>query len=236
MSDYRTKTVGGIVADCFGNAQVFQEFGIDFCCGGQTSFDVACARAGVDPEVVAARLDSMRERASGSPDFKSWPPDLLLDYVIKYHHRNIRREGAVILPLLEKVKRVHGDAHPWLHEAAGLFGDAMAALESHLAKEEQILFPCLYELFEAEESGGEIPSFHCGSVAAPVSVMMSEHDREGERFRRMEELSGNYTAPADACNSFRLLLRKWRQFDEALHEHIHLENNLLFPAALAVRA
>lgn len=231
--NYDNQTTGGIVAANFAAASVFQRHGIDFCCHGSTPFTEACRARGLDPEAVAHELDNAADDAPAAvKDFASWPLDLLVDYVLKIHHRNIRTVGPQIEKLLDKVTSVHGAHHPELAEIRHLFRQSLDDLENHLGKEEQVLFPYIYELCQAEAEHREAESFHCGTILYPIGVMESEHSAEGERFVTIAGLTSDFTAPDDACDSYRLLMSRLRAFRDALHEHIHIENNIIFPRAL----
>jgi regulator of cell morphogenesis and NO signaling len=144
----------------------------------------------------------------------------------------IRSHGPELLHLLDKVCNVHGDRHPELYKIRTLFHDSLESLYSHLDKEELVLFPYIYEMFKAREEHKHLPDFHCGSIEAPISVMLSEHEAEGERFQHINRLTQNYTVPKDACNSYRLAFDRLKSFEKALHQHIHLENNIVFPRAI----
>ena len=232
MKNFSEMTVGEIVAEDFKHAKVFDKYKIDFCCNGSVPFSEACKYAGADINKVIEELESTPATDSAMTDFKSWPTDLLADYILKFHHRNIRRQGPEIAALLNKVCRVHGDNHPELFEVQEQFTHSLADLESHLQKEEMVLFPYVYEMCQAEANNTSIPAFHCGTIESPIAVMMAEHDAEGERYRHIARLTNDYTAPADACNSYRLVLEELKAFEAALHHHIHLENNIVFPRAI----
>lgn len=232
MSHFQQQTVGQIVADNFAAAHVFYRFKIDFCCHGNTPFAEACTTAGVAEDEVIRALEEVQAQVSAVPDFARWPMDLLIDYVLKIHHRGIRQRTPELSALMAKVARVHGDAHPELHEVQHLLEEAFIDLEEHLQKEEQVLFPFLYHQYDSLLEGRRPEGFHCGSVAMPIQVMMSEHEHEGNRFRRIALLTKEFTAPEGACGSYRLLLDSIRQFEQDLHEHIHIENNIIFPEAL----
>ena len=166
-SDFASKSVGAIVRDDFAAARVFKSFGIDFCCGGTATLADACRMAGVDVESVVAQLASKDEECGVIP-FDMWPTDLLIDYVLKIHHRNIRAYGPELLALIEKVAARHGSQHPELHDLVKLFAASLEDLESHLQKEEQVLFPYAYDLFYASERGEHASAMHCGTVANPI--------------------------------------------------------------------
>lgn len=233
QKDYNSCTVGQIVADNFDTTRVFSRHHIDFCCHGKTPFAEACRNSGVNPEAVARELDALQESTvNKAPDFAGWPIDLLIDYVLKIHHRGIRAKGPQTEALLNKVTEVHAKNHPELLEVQALFHNALLDLENHLSKEENVLFPYIYEMLRAKEEGVKVGKFHCGTILYPIEVMEDEHSHEGERFEKISSLTNGFTAPHDACPSFRLVLQQLKQFEEALHEHIHLENNIIFPEAL----
>lgn len=231
MKDYRQMTVGEIVAENFDYADVFDRYGIDFCCNGGRSLDEACEAANADVDGVIAELEGQSPQESVFADFKNWPLDLLVDYIVKYHHRNIRTRGPEIENLLGKVCQTHGENHPKLFAVQDLFHNSLIELNNHFDKEEQVLFPYIYELYGAEIHHSTAAGFHCGAIQAPIAVMMAEHDIEGERYREIARLTNDYIPPADACNSYRVVLKQLKAFEAALHHHIHLESNIVFPWA-----
>ena len=164
ISKYASRTVGEIVADNYAAADVFHHFGVDFCCHGADNYLEAVGKANADPERVAVALDGLHAQPGTSPDFKQWPTDLLIDYVLKIHHRGIRRDGPEMLSLMHKVEQVHAENHPELHEVARLLEGSLEALEEHLQKEEQVLFPYMYEMYAAIARGERPQPFHCGSI------------------------------------------------------------------------
>ena len=219
--NYDLQTVGQIVADRFDTTRIFYRYGIDFCCHGDTLFIEACKKKGVDPNQVAKELDEVVEVPFVcAPAFSEWPLDLLIDYVLKIHHRNIRKEGPKIEILLDKVVKVHGAKHLYLYQVQQHFHESLIDLESHLSKEENILFPYVYELCFAGMEERKIESFHCGTIRYSIEAMEKEHSIEGERFALISSLTNGFTPPDDACSSYRLVLQQLKQFDEALHEHI----------------
>lgn len=235
--DWKHKNVGDIVAERFVTAQVFKKHGIDFCCHGHVSLEQACADAAVSLEQVIADLEKQEMvSTAGNIPFASWPLDLLIDYVLKIHHRGIRSKGPELLKLIETVKRVHGEAHTELHELYDLVAVSLEDLEMHLQKEENVLFPYLYELFAASQDGRSIGTMHCGSIANPIRVMNMEHEHEGSRYLHIKEITHNFSVPADACMSYRLMLAELEAFVDALFEHIHIENNILFPQFMDLEA
>lgn len=227
-TDWKNVSVGNIVAENFAAAKVFKKYGIDFCCHGDVALDKACADLELLPEEVIQALERQEADNKGSIPFASWPLDLLMDYILKIHHRGIRAQGPELLNLLEKVERVHGEAHPELHELKMLVSESLQDLEMHLQKEENVLFPYLYDLYAAFEQGQRMEPMHCGTIANPIRVMKMEHEGEGNRYLHIIELTDHFSVPQDGCASYRLMMQELEAFVDALFEHIHLENNLLF--------
>lgn len=233
MKRYQTMTVGQIVTDSFSNADVLGRFGIDFCCNGSDSLAVACGKSNVSEVEVLDALAAPRVVGDGTGvEFGAWPLDLLSDYILKFHHRNIRRDGPEIEMLLDKVCQAHGANHNELYEVREIFKLSLVDLYAHLEKEEQVLFPYIYQMVDAAQQGQVAPSLHCGTITAPISVMMAEHEVEGGRYHKIEALTNGYQTPRDGCHSYRLLIEKLKAFNTGLHQHIHLENNIVFPAAV----
>lgn len=228
-TDWKDTSVGEIVAEDFAAAKVFKKYGIDFCCHGEVTLETACASLKLAPEEVMQALKQQKENGEGRIPFSSWPLDLLMDYILKIHHRGIRKNGPELLTLLEKVERVHGEAHPELHELKLLVSKSLNDLEMHLQKEENVLFPYLYDLYSAQEQGQRMEPMHCGTIANPIRVMRMEHEGEGNRYLHIIQLTDHFSVPQDGCASYRLLMQELEAFVDALFEHIHLENNLLFP-------
>ena len=223
------KSVGSIVTDNFAAARVFKRYGIDFCCGGTMTLEDACRLAGVCAEDVVRDIESVVDESRAAIPFDSWPTDLIIDYVLKIHHRNIRSRGPRLLADIEHLAAVHGASHPELEQLKTLFAQSLDDLENHLQKEEQVLFPYCYHLIESQQKGDKVEAMHCGTVANPIRVMLREHSDEGLRYKFIRNLMHDYAVPADACPSYRLMLQDLEAFMDALFEHIHLENNILFP-------
>ena len=222
------KTVGALVAEDFNRAKVFEHLGIDYCCHSDKSLDAACQEKGLRTEDVVAHLE-VSDVEGGAPAFATWPLDLLVDYVLKKHHRSFHLHHEELLQLVKKVERAHGERHPELHEVRQAVESSFEELDSHFAKEEQILFPQFYELYAAHEEGREPAPFHCGSVAFPIRQMMLEHDTTGDTWQHITDLTENFTTPTDGCASYKLMNHELYEFRENLKEHVSLENNLIFP-------
>ncbi|HAQ21714.1 MAG TPA: iron-sulfur cluster repair di-iron protein [Prolixibacteraceae bacterium] len=233
MENLRNKSVGEIVKLDFRAADVFSNYGIDFCCGGKISVGEACANSGCDEDKVINALEALKnQQGSAVHDFDSWNIGFLADYIQNTHHQYVSKAIPQILPLAQKVADVHGEHHAEVIQINELFQDLAEELLSHMQKEEQILFPYIKGLVasQAGENGAADSCF--GSVSGPISVMEQEHENAGVILKEMFRLSDGYTPPEDACNTFRVLYGKLKEFEDDLHRHIHLENNILFPKAI----
>ncbi|GEN66247.1 iron-sulfur cluster repair di-iron protein [Chryseobacterium rhizosphaerae] len=228
----KTDLIGNMVAEDFRTAAVFKRHGIDFCCKGGRTIEEACTPKKLDPEKVYAELESLPANEGGSIDFGSWPLDLLADYIEKTHHRYVEEKTPVLQAFLDKLCKVHGGRHPELFEINTLFNESAHDLAAHMKKEEFILFPFVRNMMKAKISGGSLQHPAFGTVENPVSMMQHEHSVEGDRFRRIAEITHEYLPPADACNTYKVAFAMLQDFENDLHKHIHLENNILFPKAI----
>ena len=233
MNDIKEKTIGEIVAGDYRAAAVFESFGIDFCCGGNITVDEACRQKSVNTDEVAGKLAAIINNQQGtSVDFKSWPLDLLADYIQKKHHRYVEEKSPILKQYLEKVCQAHGDRHPELFEIKKEFDISVGELAMHMKKEELMLFPFIGKMVRAKSAGQPLPQASFGKVQNPIQNMMHEHDTEGDRFKKISTLSNNYTVPPDGCNTYKVTYALLKEFEDDLHLHIHLENNILFPKAI----
>lgn len=226
--------IGELVAADYRMASVFHAHGIDFCCKGNRPVEEACAENKIEVSKLLFQLEDVASaQQEGAVDYKSWPLDLLIDYIEKKHHRYVTAKSVEIKPFLSKIADVHGDRHPELHEVEELFDGAAAALAQHMQKEELLLFPYIKKLVNFK-SGDPLPqSVGFESLEAYIAeTMQTEHENEGERFRRIAELTDNYQTPADGCRTYEVSLAMLKEFESDLHQHIHLENNILFPKSV----
>lgn len=227
------KQIGAFVAEDFRTAAVFNQYGIDFCCRGGRTIEEVCEKNQIDATVLLDKLEAViNTKTDQSIDYKSWPLDLLAEYIEKKHHRYVEEKIPVLLQFLGKLCRVHGERHPELLEINDLFTASAGELAAHLKKEELILFPFVKKMVAATLNDGGVEAPNFGTVENPIAMMMEEHDNEGVRFRKIAELTHNYNPPADACNTFRVTYAMLEEFEKDLHLHIHLENNILFPEAV----
>ncbi len=236
MAIIASKTVREVAVETPGATRVFEKLGIDYCCGGQKPLDEACRAAKLDVDEVIRRLEeSERGESERSAEGRDWSGARLSEltaYIVARHHGYVRQESPRLEQLLAKVVSVHGQNHPELGRIQEAFEALAAELASHMFKEEQVLFPYIDEMQAAVDRGQPVPPPFFGTVRNPIQMMMAEHDGAGEKLRDMREASANYTLPADACVSYQTLYKTLQEFERDLHQHIHLENNILFPRAL----
>lgn len=227
------KTVGEIAAGNPAAVRVFEKLNIDYCCGGKRPLAEVCREKGLAADQLATEL----ERAAAPPENRDWSAASLTelaDYIVSKHHSYLRQELPALSVRLAKVVEAHGASHgDSLHPLSYTFEGLESELVSHMMKEEMILFPLIRRMEEAERKGGGLPPAHCGSIRNPITVMEYEHDSAATALREMRRLTGDYAAPADACATYHALLNGLQALEADLHVHIHLENNILFPKALA---
>src|SRR5690606_22648024 len=223
------ETIGEIAAKDIRKAEVFKKLGIDFCCGGKQTLKEAIAEAGLTEEAVTEALAHADAVGSGQVvhDFDSWDLGFLADYVYNVHHKYIRERGPIIEQLAEKVASRHGAAHPELFELATGLKALLDDLYNHVQKEERVLFPVI----KALAANGHGAESRVG-IQGSVRVMEAEHGVTGDELRALRKLTKGYALPADACNSYTYLFEKIKEFENDLFQHIHLENNNLFPRAI----
>lgn len=229
------ETIGSIVAEDYRTAPVFSKFHIDFCCKGGRTIEEVCSLKGIGPETLIAALEEAKKSASlpEDGDVKSWSATKLADYIEKVHHGYVRDTMPVLGAYLKKVATVHGDRHPELKEIFALYSECTVELLNHMIKEETVLFPSIRKMDRMVENGKLMTEpFFFGTVQNPISMMREEHITEGDRFEKIATLSNNYNVPDDACNTYRVAFAKLKEFQEDLHRHIHLENNILFHKAV----
>lgn len=233
MNVQENQIIGELVAQDYRAASVFKKYNIDFCCQGNRTINDACETKKIDQKLVVSDLnDLLQAQASDTTDYKTWPIDLLADYIEKKHHRYVEEKTQEIKPYLDKICRVHGERHPELFEINEHFNATAGELAMHMKKEELIIFPYVRKMVKAKHEKSALARPHFESVENPIQAMMDDHTTEGERYRKIEELSDNYNPPADACNTYRVTFALLKEFEQDLHLHIHLENNILFPRAI----
>jgi len=228
-----TKTVRELAVEVPNATRVFEKFGLDYCCGGKKPLGEACHAAGLQVDDVIRALEAGSQAEAGRNN--EVPADSLvglMDHIVKTHHKFTREEIARLKALLDKVCNAHGKNHPELLSIRETFARLAQELTLHLMKEENILFPYIARMEQAQLKNQPIPPPPFGTVQNPVRMMMQEHDGAGEALRQIREASRGFSVPGDACISYRTLYEALAGLEADLHQHIHLENNIVFPRAV----
>jgi regulator of cell morphogenesis and NO signaling len=232
----KVPTVGEMAAADVRKANVFKKFGIEFCCGGNKSLPKACTDLNLDLGLVEeALVNAVSENKDYSFDFKKWEPDFLIDYIYNQHHTYFYDEYPHISNLMEKVVKHHTKNHPPLAEVEKLFFTLERELIGHFAEEENTVFPLIKKLYHANKNESDISEENMKQLTVALHEMQAEHEDAGGILKRIRFATNNYNPPASACTSFKLLYHKLKCLEEDLHQHIHLENNVLFPKAVALK-
>lgn len=232
MINLEEKTVAEIVTENIRTADVFKKNGIDFCCGGHVNVKEVCAKKGVDFNMIKTEILNLNASPSNSHDFNSWDLDFLSDYIMNTHHKYVVEASALVIQYSDRVATVHGHHYTQVVEINQLFHALAAELKSHMHKEEMILFPFIKALAAANKNGTPLARPGFGSIQNPINMMEQEHEGAGDIIKRIAELTNSFVPPAEACNTFRALYAKLEEFQNDLFQHIHLENNILFPKAI----
>ena len=232
-----TQTVRDIALENPASVRVFEKYGIDYCCGGRMPLAEACANRNLNVDEVIASL----ENAAGAPlpqapDWSQASLAALSTHIVETHHAYIRRELPRLYELAAKVVGRHGDTRPELPSIQAKVSELGEELTAHLGKEEVVLFPYIARFEQFVAGAGPQPRNCFGSVSHPIGMMTQEHDLAGELMGQIRRLSGNYEPPAGACPTYRAFYAGLLEFEQDLHQHIHLENNILFPRAIALEA
>jgi regulator of cell morphogenesis and NO signaling len=220
------RLVGEIVADDFRAAEVFRKAGIDFCCGGKKRLDEACREKNVDIAFLSGQLNNLKEIPGNyAQNFKEWDPGFLADYIVNTHHKYVLRTLPELQFYTKKIASVHGSNHPELNEVSAIFETLNNELLKHLQKEEEVLFPAIKEALSGNSGSAK------DIIRSETDRMGEEHETAGEIMDRINEITSGYRIPDDACNTYRVALQLLQQFEDDLHIHVHLENNILYPRA-----
>jgi regulator of cell morphogenesis and NO signaling len=226
-----TTTVGELVAGRPLLARVFERVGIDYCCGGKTTLAAACAKRGLDVATLTAVLDAVPAGSTSAIDAARLSLSELATHIESTHHAYVKETLPILVEQADRVATKHAGRDERYVQVAEITRELTDEMFSHMAKEEQVLFPLVRDL---ENGGGGVS--HCGSIANPIRQMEAEHEGAGGAIARLRELTDGFTPPADACNTHRALYAGLAEFEADLHLHVHKENNILFPRALALEA
>lgn len=226
--------IAEIVAENYNTATIFKKYAIDFCCNGNRSLKQVSKEKNIDLSLLLTEILGIDNNVTSLDNYQNWDIDFLSDYVYQNHHLYIEKKGPEIIAYLEKLCKVHGDKHSELFEITTLFKKAVGDLTTHMKKEELILFPFIKKIAKAYKNNEKLQEPPFGSINNPINMMHLEHDNEGERFRKIAELSNNYQPPKDGCNTYKIAFILLKEFEEDLHKHIHIENNILFKKAISI--
>jgi regulator of cell morphogenesis and NO signaling len=229
-------TLADIVCQNYKAAEVFEKHELDFCCKGKRSLQEACELKSINPDTLISELNNLYETGTDIiVRFNNWSLDFLADFIVKNHHDYVRNANQRLLFYTNKIANAHGKRHPELYEVEEIFAVLSQDMELHMRKEELVLFPYIKKLEGAivnnEDSDGGLCA---GTVGNPISRMEDEHEEAGKLLARIHELTQQYMPPADACNTYKVTLQELHEYERDLHQHIHLENNILFPKALSL--
>ncbi|MEP7375233.1 MAG: iron-sulfur cluster repair di-iron protein [Chitinophagaceae bacterium] len=235
MNNLMTKSLAQIVNEDHRAATVFEKYHLDFCCKGKRSLQQACAESQVPPDELIAALEATvrPENYSVHLNYNLLSLSQLTDYIVAAHHAYVKQEMPQILSYLQRVASKHGDRHPEMRKVAEIFEAVKEEMEQHMQKEELILFP---RIKEVEKEGKELneKKLTISYLEAPINMMEEEHDHAGTAMAEIRELTDNYNPPADACTTYKLSYAALEAFEKDLHQHVHLENNILFPNAISL--
>ncbi len=230
------KTIGEIVADDYRTAAVFEKHGIDFCCGGKSPLAVVCKEQGVDPAAIAREVDAVKSTpADRSQNYSAWSLSFLADYIVNTHHVYLNESTPQIAGYAHKIAQVHGANHPEVVEIASIFDKVATSMAAHLREEEEVFFPAIRRVEACLKSGKAADVKDLEALHRSFLTLNREHEEIGEATHRIRQLARGYAIPPDVCNTFMVTYQKLREFEDDLHKHVHLENNILFPKALRLR-
>ncbi len=225
----KTLSVGEIVANDYRTSAAFKKAGIDFCCGGKQSFTEACTEKGIDAEKLENEiLKATEEPLNEYMNFKNWEPGFLSDYIVNTHHKFVVKNLPDLVFYTHKIADVHGDNHPELVEVADLFVKINDELLQHLKNEEEVLFPAIKEAVQTNSEKAK------ETIKSEIERMLGEHEFAGGAMDDINAITKGYLVPEDGCNTYRVAFKLLEQFEDDLHTHVHLENNILFPKALRI--
>lgn len=231
MSELITKSLAQIVNTNHRAATVFEKYHLDFCCKGKRTLQQACTESEIKIEEVLSDLERTAQGKGIPIHYENMSLTQLADYIVLTHHSYVKKEMPAILSYLEKVAFKHGDRHPEMIRILELFATVKEEMGQHMQKEEQILFPRIKEVEQQLGEGSEM-IINNSFLLSPISMMEQEHDHAGSLLSEIRKLTNDYTPPADACTTYKLSFAALQAFEQDLHQHVHLENNILFPKAL----
>lgn len=235
--NFLSSSLKDIVIEDFHTAAVFEKYALDFCCHGGKTIDEACREKGIKTSSVLTELETLSVKCDGSSfRFGDWDSDFLIDYIVNNHHAYVSKMVPVLLVHTQKIASVHGARHPEVVKIADHFNSVAGDLQQHMRKEELVLFPFIKELARAKKAGQHTLRPPFGTVGNPIRMMEAEHQAAGDEMSAIRNLSNGYIVPEDACTTYRVTYQELHDFEVDLHQHVHLENNILFPKAILLES
>jgi regulator of cell morphogenesis and NO signaling len=226
------RTIGEIVAADYRTAKVFENYGIDFCCGGNVVLAATCAEKGLDLAAITRELDAVKsEPVERSQNYASWELPFLADYIINAHHTYLKENTGQIAAYAHKIAGVHGAHHPEVIEIATIFDKIAADMAAHLREEEEVFFPAIKRAYATSKAGSAAEAKDIEIIQSSLKKLSQEHEGIGDAVHTIRHLAKEYAIPGDVCNTFVVTYQKLKEFEDDLHKHVHLENNILFPKA-----
>jgi regulator of cell morphogenesis and NO signaling len=223
------QTVGEVVARDYRAADVFEKHGIDFCCGGQVSLAQACQEKGIELATLLKEIEELAQEAvDRSQNYGAWELPFLAEYIVNTHHAYLRENIDSIAAYTQKIAQVHGAGHPEVIKIARIFYKIAADLKQHLIEEEQQLFPAIRKIVELKKAGGAEEAGQLEALRSSLAALTHDHDEIGAAIHAIRALAEDYRVPPDVCNTFAVTYQKLKEFEDDLHKHVHLENNILF--------
>ncbi len=224
-----TKTIGQIVAEDYRTAKVFEDHGIDFCCGGKVALAATCLEKGIDLAALTGELEAAQSKpVEKSQNFTSWELPFLIDYIVNVHHTYIKENAAQIAAYAHKIAEVHGAHHPEVIQIAAIFNKMAADLAVHLKEEEDNFFPAIKHTDRDRKVGATPNANDLETIKNSLAKLTQEHEEVGEAIHTIRRLAKGYAIPGDVCNTFMITYQRLKEFEDDLHKHVHLENNILF--------
>ena len=226
------RTIGEIVAEDYRTAKVFEAHGIDFCCGGNVALRVTCKEKEIDIALLTEELEALKsEPVERSQNFSAWELSFLADYIVNVHHGYITENIEKINTYTRKIADVHGANHPEVIEIASIFSKIAIDLIVHLKEEEEHFFPALKRVDSHKKTGTTPATKDVATIKLSLKKLTEEHEKIGDAIHKIRHLAGGYTMPDNVCNTFVVTYQNLKEFEDDLHKHVHLENNILFPKA-----
>ena len=232
LKDSTDRTIGEIVADDYRTARVFEDHGIDFCCGGKIALSEICRDKGIELAVIERELAAVKAASlDRSLNYSAWELAFLVDFIVNTHHAYLHENMGQIAGYARKIAEVHGSNHPEVQQIAEIFSKMVTDLKDHLQYEEEVFFPSIKRCDAAGKSHAVPDAIDFETIRAGLEKLQQEHEEVGDAIHRIRHLAKDYEIPGDACNTFMLTYQKLEEFEDDLHKHVHLENNILFPKA-----